>query len=196
MEDAPPATKAFRSISHKMTLPRNLKSETLDRRMKTTRKVVWGFVAVAVLVIVLVLGLKLRVHRGWGDASSMKTLRPLITEPDRVVIRSGGVRNRKGGKGLFELKHPAQIAELVEKLAGIESVPAMVVTDLNGGRLTFEFYRQGKLIAEVAFFGSDYIHWSGWSGDAAMTKDSSKYIDGLLRAHNVPTRVFDYGDGR
>jgi hypothetical protein len=141
------------------------------------------------MAVMAALGLGLLAYglaRGWfaAPAPSEQSLRPALAGADRLRVRTGGTGQRDAGRvrTLFEETDPARI----------ESVIAAIRVDpsANGppcpcdGQMSFEFYRDGVLIATLGYHGRA-LRWEGWRGDGALTADAAAALRRWLRSHGV-----------
>lgn len=148
---------------------------------KWVRRVLLGIAAmVAALVLLVLVYLTI-------TTPNLITLGYYIKGADKVVVRSGGMchRNAKREKVLFTLTDEQAIRELWDgiKLEGGQF--GKISMCMCCGNPTFEFYRGKKLLTSVSFHHSYNLRWAGWSSDAHLSVESSKYFKELFQKQGL-----------
>lgn len=127
-----------------------------------------------------------RVFHRWAEA-----LRGTVAGADRVRVRSGGTSRR----------NPAWEETLVEEsdAAAIEILARGFAIDdgHSGGRCrcvgspTIEFRRGGVVLAEIGLHHGMSARWSGWPGDALLTRRSRRWVAAWLSERGEHSFVED-----
>lgn len=127
-----------------------------------------------------------RVFHRWAEA-----LRGTVAGADRVRVRSGGTSHR----------NPDWEETLVEEsdAAAIETLARGFAIDdgHSGGRCrcvggpTIEFRRGGVVLAEIGLHHGMSARWSGWPGDALLTRRSRRWVAAWLSERGEHSFVED-----
>lgn len=109
-----------------------------------------------------------------------------LAKADRVLVRTGGVSHGPPSveKTIHESRDHGVITELAAHFTVDESESGGYC--MCGGNPTFEFYRNDKLVAMIAFHHGRSIRWADgtWPGDGMLTEQSSSYlVDWLAKQH-------------
>lgn len=109
-----------------------------------------------------------------------------LAKADRVLVRTGGVSHGRPSveKTIHESRDRGVITELAAHFVVDEAESGGCC--MCGGNPTFEFYRNDKLVAMIAFHHGRSIRWADgtWPGDGMLTEQSSSYlVDWLAKQH-------------
>jgi hypothetical protein len=110
-----------------------------------------------------------------------------IAAADRIVVRDGGFNGpRPAGKQkvLFQLVQPAEVRLVFDKLQfendqATRSCPCF-------GYPGVDWYRKNERLAVTSIQHGLAVRWKEFPGDAALTKESSEWLQQWLTAHGIP----------
>jgi len=150
----------------------------IKRPRKT--KIVLGSI---VLVELVAIGLWISVGQGGDSPEWGPKLHAALVDCDRIRVRSGGLCHRRSDSEvtIFEITGSADVEDVVRNIK-IDSHRSGFHC-MCCGDPTFEFYRNGDIVASVGFHHGISLRWRGWRGDGSLQPGSSEYLKNLLEEH-------------